>query len=70
MKTKRFKTAGKLSNTFYLSVLIIIVFSMGLTAMVYAATAKEIDAGADAVVDRFYKQVKDAKQFVDRKSVV
>ena len=50
MKTKRFKTAGKLSNTFYLSVLIILVFSMGLTAMVYAATAKEIDAGADAAL--------------------
>ena len=31
--------------------------------MVYADTAKEIDAGADEVMDRFYKQVKDAKQF-------
>jgi lipid-binding SYLF domain-containing protein len=63
MKTKRFKTGGKLSNTLYLSVLIILMFSVGLTAVVYAATAKEIDASADAVMDRFYKQVKDAKQF-------
>ncbi|MEE9496407.1 MAG: YSC84-related protein [Desulfobacterales bacterium] len=64
MKTKRFKTPGKLSNAFYLSVFIILVFSIGLTAMVYAAAAKEIDASADEVMDRFYKQVKDAKEFV------
>ncbi|MCK5420232.1 MAG: hypothetical protein KAI93_17025, partial [Desulfobacterales bacterium] len=43
-----------------------LVFSFGLTAMVYADTAKEIDAGADEVMDRFYKQVKDAKEFVKK----
>ena len=72
MKTKRFKTTGKLSDTFFLSVFIILVFSMGLTANVYAAdtanadTAKKIDASADEVMDRFYKQVKDAKQFAQK----
>ena len=66
MKTKRYKTAGKLSNTLFLFVLIILVFSIGLTAMVYADTAKKIDASADEVLDRFYKQVKDAKEFVQK----
>ena len=67
MKTKRFKTTGKLCDTFFLSVFIILVFSMGFTANVYAAdtanadTAKKIDASADEVMERFHKQVKDAK---------
>jgi lipid-binding SYLF domain-containing protein len=30
----------------------------------FAATAKEIDASVDATIDRFYKQVKDAKEVV------
>ena len=67
MKTKRSKTAGKLFNTICLSVFMIFVFSIGHTAMVYADTAKKIDASADEALDRFYKQVKDAKEFV-RKS--
>ncbi|MGD9182733.1 MAG: YSC84-related protein [Desulfobacterales bacterium] len=62
MKTKRFKTAAKLSSTFFVSVFMILVFSIGLTAMVYADTAKKIDASADEALDRFYKQVKDAKE--------
>jgi lipid-binding SYLF domain-containing protein len=62
MKMKRFRTCGKLSKAFYLSVLLIFVFSISPTAMVYADTAKKIDAGADEVLDRFYKQVKDAKE--------
>lgn len=64
MKTKRLKTAAKLSYTFFLSFFIILVLSIGLTAMVYADTAKKIDASADEALDRFYKQVKDAKEFV------
>jgi lipid-binding SYLF domain-containing protein len=66
MNSKRFKTAGKLSDTFYLSVFIILVFSIGFSANVYADAAKKIDAGADEVLDRFYKQVKDAKQFAQK----
>lgn len=64
MKTKRLKTAAKLSYTSFLSFFIILVLSIGLTAMVYADTAKKIDASADEALDRFYKQVKDAKEFV------
>ncbi|MGD9227479.1 MAG: YSC84-related protein, partial [Desulfobacterales bacterium] len=50
------------SSTFFVSVFMILVFSIGLTAMVYADTAKKIDASADEALDRFYKQVKDAKE--------
>lgn len=66
MKTKRFKNPARFCSAFYLSVFTMLVFSFGLTAMVYADTAKEIDAGADEVMDRFYKQVKDAKEFVKK----
>jgi len=33
---------------------------------IWAVTAKEIDASADAAMDRFYKQVKDAKEVVQK----
>jgi lipid-binding SYLF domain-containing protein len=66
MKTKGFKNPAKFSNTFYLSVFTMLVFSFGLAAMVYADTAKKIDASADEVMGRFYKQVKDAKEFVKK----
>jgi lipid-binding SYLF domain-containing protein len=36
------------------------------TGQSYGKTAKEIDASADAVMDRFYKQVKDAKEVVQK----
>lgn len=71
MKMQRFKSNGKLTHAFYLTVFIIFVSSIGLAAMVYADTAKDkakkIDASADEALDRFYKQVKDADSFV-RKS--
>ena len=66
MRTKQYKTAHKLSRSFYFSIFIILVISMGFAAVVYAVTAKEIDASADAALDRFYKQVKDAKQFAQK----
>jgi len=62
MKTKRSKTAGKVFNAIYLSVFMVLVFSIGHTATGDADTAKKIDAGADEVLERFYKQVKDAKE--------
>ncbi len=66
MKTKRYKNSVKFSNAFCLSVFSMLVFSFGLTAMVYADAAKDIDTGADEVMDRFYKQVKDAREFVKK----
>lgn len=66
MKTKRLKNPAKFSNTLYLAILTMLVFSFGFTAMAYADTAQKIDASADEAMDRFYKQVKDAKQFVKK----
>lgn len=43
----------------------IVVLSLGsLTSLAYAATAKEIDAGVDAALDRFHAQVKGAQEFI------
>lgn len=39
------------------------IISLSLTGSLMAKTAKEIDASADAAIERFYKQVKGAKEF-------
>ena len=46
----------------FLSLMFFAVFS--LAGQSFAKTAEEIDADADAAMDRFYKQVKDAKEVV------
>ncbi len=62
MKTRIFKTFGKSTKAFYLMVLTMLVFSIGPAATVYADKTKELDAKADAALDRFYKHVKDGKE--------
>ena len=66
MNKKICMTPGKISRALYLSIFVTVAFSIGLAATVYAITAKEIDASADAALNRFYKQVKDAKEIVGR----
>ena len=44
--------------------LLIMVFSVLLANNLFAKTAKEIDASVDVAIERFYKQVKGAKEFV------
>ena len=44
--------------------LLITVFSILLTNNLLAKTAKEIDASVDVAIERFYKQVKGAEEFV------
>ena len=44
--------------------LLIMVFSFLLANNLFAKTAKEIDASVDVAIERFYKQVKGAKEFV------
>jgi len=46
----------------FLSLMVFAVFS--LAGQSFAKTAEEIDAGVDAAMDRFYKQVKNAKEVV------
>ncbi len=41
----------------------ILVLSSFLTSVSYAASAKEIDASVDVALERFYKDVKGAKEF-------
>jgi lipid-binding SYLF domain-containing protein len=41
-----------------------LVFFIGFASTSYAASAKEIDADADAALERFYKQVEGAKEFM------
>lgn len=66
MKPRSFIPAHKFSKL--LCFLIAAVFVSGglFAGQSFGGTAKEIDASADAAMDRFYKQVKDAKDVVSR----
>jgi len=66
MKPRSFVPAPKFSK--FLCFLIAAVFLFGglFAGQSFGKTAKEIDASADATMDRFYKQVKDAKEVVRR----
>ncbi len=62
MKTRTF-----ISNREFSIVLCLVLLAVFLFAgQSFAGTAKEIDASADAAMDRFYKQVKDAKEVVQQ----
>ncbi|MHC4070844.1 MAG: lipid-binding SYLF domain-containing protein [Planctomycetota bacterium] len=64
MKKKQFIPAWKFSNTVCFMILTVFLFGGLFTGQSYGGTAKEIDASADAAMDRFYKNVKDAKEVV------
>ena len=66
MKPRSFIPAHKFSK--FLCFLVAAVFLTGglFAGQSFGGTAKEIDASADAAMDRFYKQVKDAKEVVRR----
>ena len=66
MKPRSFIPAHKFSK--FLCFLVAAVFLSGglFAGQSLGGTAKEIDASADAAMDRFYKQVKDAKDVVSR----
>jgi lipid-binding SYLF domain-containing protein len=59
MKAENKKSVGKIFVAF------ILLFAIGMFAAgeVLAATAKEIDASVDVALERFYKDVKGAKEF-------
>ena len=63
MKQLHFIPVLKISNALCFMILAVFLFSAGQS---YGGTAKEIDASADAVMDRFYKSVKDAQEVVKR----
>ena len=64
MEQKQFIPAWKLSNAVCFTILAVFLFSGVFAGQSYGGTAKEIDASADAAMDRFYKNVKDAKDVV------
>ncbi len=66
MKKKRFIPTFKLLNAGSFVVLSVFLFVGLFAGQSFGGTAKEIDASADAAMDRFYKNVKDAKEVVQR----
>jgi lipid-binding SYLF domain-containing protein len=63
---KRRETNTKSKHKRFSCIAIGVVFILGslFAGQSFGGTAKEIDASADAAMDRFYKQVKDAKEVV------
>ena len=66
MKQKQFIPVLKSLNTVCTMMFSVFLCVGLLTAQSYGGTAKEIDASADAAMDRFYKNVKDAKEVVQQ----
>jgi lipid-binding SYLF domain-containing protein len=66
MKQRAINNKGKHTRFSYIVIGIILVLGFFFTGQSFGETAKEMDASADAMMDRFYKQVKDAKEVVKR----
>ena len=64
MKTRAINKKGKHTRFSYIAIGLIFILGFVFTGQSFGGTAKEIDASADAAMDRFYKQVKDAKEVV------
>ena len=64
METRIVKKPIPFSKLLYLASCMMLVFFIGFAAISYAASATEIDAKADAALERFYKQVKGAHEFM------
>jgi lipid-binding SYLF domain-containing protein len=63
MKTNAVKRTTKIGWPIRI-ILLIAMFSVFFANNLMAKTAKEIDASVDVAIDRFYKQVKGAENFV------
>jgi lipid-binding SYLF domain-containing protein len=63
MKTRTSMKRSKILNGFLTAVFLATILCVaGFAQMAFAETAKEIDASADAALDRFYKQVKGSEE--------
>ena len=58
------KKTARLTIVIIAALMAIIVSFAGLSQIVHAKSAREIDAGVNAAIERFYMQVKGAKEFV------
>jgi len=63
MKSSIFITASNRQKVFYLPFLGLLLAGLCFGGLVYAKTAKEIDASVDVALERFHKQVAGAKEF-------
>ena len=66
MTQRLFTPAYKFSIALGVMIISVFLISSIFPVQAYGKTAKEIDASVDAVMDRFYKQVKDSKEVVKR----
>lgn len=66
MKLRSLNSTRKFTNALYVSVFTLLFFGISFTGQSYGATAKEIDASADAALDRFYEQVKNGKEIAQQ----
>jgi len=64
MKLRALNNKGKFTRFSYIAIGAIFILGSIFAGQSFGGTAKEIDASADAAMDRFYKQVKDAKEVV------
>jgi lipid-binding SYLF domain-containing protein len=64
MKPRARNKTRKYTRFFYIAISVVFFLGLVFAGQSFGATAKEIDASADAAMDRFYKQVKDAKEVV------
>jgi len=64
MKLKQMSKTVKFPKFIFIAVCMVIFGGLLFAGQSFGGTAKEIDASADAAMDRFYKQVKDAKEVV------
>ena len=65
MKLDPFNNSNKIQWSIRVFLLLMII-GVFLSSNLYAKTAKEIDASVDAAIERFYKQVKGAKEYVEK----
>jgi lipid-binding SYLF domain-containing protein len=63
MKSSIFITACNRQKVFYLPFLGLLLAGLCFGGLVYAKTAKEIDASVDVALERFHKQVAGAQEF-------
>ncbi len=66
MRPRLLITAWKTLNTVLLVILTLFLFTIFSAGQSFGKTAEEIDASADAVMDRFYKHVKDGREVAQR----
>ena len=66
MKRRAIDIAGKNIRFFITAISFVFFLGFLFAGQSFGGTAKEIDASADAALDRFYKNVKDAKEVARR----